>query len=143
MISNTDVEDEGWKWIDDLQDKVAEPPVDGVFYPDRPLPNVMHYCQFFRAGELGFQKRRLKKEIFNCNEPLLLEPSTDLGLIRYKNRDGEILKITKVWARRNSFALNVITRSINNMIINYRNIMCENKATINYNKTKNLAVGKY
>lgn len=143
MISNTDVEDEGWKWIDDLEDKVAEPPIDGIFYPDKPLPNVMHYCQFFRAGELGFQKRRLKKEIFNCDEPLLLEPAIDLGLVRYKNRDGEILKITKKWATRNTFALNVITRSINNMVIHYRNIICENKSTINFNRTKNLAVGRY
>jgi hypothetical protein len=33
MVSNVHAGDEGWKWIDMLEDNVCEPPVDGVFYP--------------------------------------------------------------------------------------------------------------
>ena len=90
MVSNTHADDEGWKWVDNLGDDVCEPPVDGVFYPGKPLPNVLHFCQFFRAGELGFQKRRVSISLFNCQKPIMQDPPRDLGKVDYKNRDGEV-----------------------------------------------------
>ena len=44
----------------------------------------------------------------------------DLGKVNYKNRDGEVIKYGKDQARRNAFALCVIHRVINDMIIDYR-----------------------
>jgi hypothetical protein len=64
--------------------------VHAMYYPSAPLPSFFHYCQFFRVGELGFQKRRLRKSMFECNQPLLAEPPTDLAKLDYKNRDGEV-----------------------------------------------------
>jgi hypothetical protein len=171
MVSNVHAGDEGWKWIDMLEDNVCEPPVDGVFYPgmlvrhcggmclvcayidailldsvvpmsshlhtcaapsqrrwcDRSqvsvvvsyvplslftstlrsdhrlsltnstavcsgkvLPDVLHFCQFYRAGEFGFQKRRIKKQMFECGHEMMAELPRDLGKINYKNRDGEV-----------------------------------------------------
>lgn len=90
MVSNTFAGDEGWPWIDPLGDDVCADPVDGVYYPDRPMPTLLHYCQFFRAGELGFQKRRIRKSIFDCDAPMMAEPPKDLGAVRYKNRDGTV-----------------------------------------------------
>jgi hypothetical protein len=91
MISNTDMgSGEAWEWVDVLKDDVCQPPVDGIYYPGKPLPTFAHLCQFFRAGELGFQKRRIRKVIFNCDHPLMIDPPLDLGKIRYKNRDGEV-----------------------------------------------------
>lgn len=82
MVSNTNVDEEGWKWVDGLGDDVCQPPrvvagggsgVRGAgagagadaditatiehikYYPDRPMPSLVHYCQFFRIGELGEQ----------------------------------------------------------------------------------------
>jgi hypothetical protein len=49
------------------------------FYPDKKMPTFLHYCQFFRAGEIGFQKRRVRKELFECHKPMLLELPTDQG----------------------------------------------------------------
>ena len=105
MISNTDVEIEGWKWIDQLKDKVCLParvfgnPVEALqttgiinkkFYPAKTLPNFLHYCQFFRVGELGFYKGRIRQDIFNCDFPLFEEPTEDLAKVNYENRDGEV-----------------------------------------------------
>lgn len=90
MVSNVHADDEGWKWIDALGDNVCEDPVDGVYYPGHNMPAVLHFCQFYRAAEIGFQKRRIKKELFNCDSPMMLELPKDLGTVDYKNRDGEV-----------------------------------------------------
>jgi hypothetical protein len=91
MVSNVDTgKDEGWSYIDPMGDDVCEDPVDGIFYPGKPLPNVLHHCQFYRSGEIGFQKRRIRKSIFECDQPMLAALPKELGKNRYKNRDGEV-----------------------------------------------------
>jgi hypothetical protein len=91
MISNTNMDEEGWKWIDALgEDVCLKPDSKGVYYSGKILPPVLHYCQFFRVGELGFQKRRIRKEIFACDKPMMVDPPVTLGTLDYKNRDGEV-----------------------------------------------------
>lgn len=90
MVSNTDMTEEGWEFVDQLGTKVCEAPVNGIYFPGKPLPNVLHYCQFYRAGEYGFQKRRVKKTIFDCDNPMMAEIPNNLGEVNYKNRDGEV-----------------------------------------------------
>lgn len=108
MVSNTDVPDEGWFWIDALGDKVCEAPVvssvadpqtgilGSIFYPNKNLPTLMHYCQFFRIAELGFQKRRVGSELMKCDFPMLITPKYDLGKNKYKNRDGDV-RLTSIF----------------------------------------------
>lgn len=93
MVSNVHADDEGWKWIDALGDDVCEDPVNGVYYPNNNMPSVLHFCQFYRAGEIGFQKRRIKKQMFECDHPMMRELPRDLGKVDYKNRDGEVRMI--------------------------------------------------
>lgn len=93
MVSNIDMDEEGWKYIDVFQDNVCEEPVDGIFYPGQSLPTVLHYCQFYRSGEFGFQKRRIRKQLFDCDKPMMAHLPMDLGKNRYKNRDGEVSNI--------------------------------------------------
>ncbi len=90
MVSNTNMDSEGWRFVDALGDKVCQPPVNGIYYPELPLPTFLHYCQFYRVGEFGFQKRRIPKSMFECDQPLLSELPTNLALTNYKNRDGEV-----------------------------------------------------
>ena len=47
MISNPDMDDEGWRFIDALEDDVCQPPdpVTRLYYPKLPLPTFVHYCQ--------------------------------------------------------------------------------------------------
>lgn len=59
MVSEPDGRDEGWEWIDQMDD-VCVPPVDGIYFPGQPLPNVFHYCQSYRAATLGFAKRQVR-----------------------------------------------------------------------------------
>jgi hypothetical protein len=139
MISNTEMREEGWEWVDKLGTDVCEPPITGIYYPGKPLPTFLHHCQFFRAGEYGFQKRRVPKSLFKCDGPLMAKLPKDLGKVNYKNRDGEIIKYGKEQARRNAFALCVIHRAINDMIIDYRNRMCEPDQISNITKQLNLA----
>lgn len=90
MVSNVHADDEGWRWIDALGDDVCADPVEGLFYPTYNMPAVLHFCQFYRAGEIGFQKRRIKKQIFDCDQPMMMDLPRDLGKVDYKNRDGEV-----------------------------------------------------
>ena len=90
MVSNIDMDEEGWKYIDVFGDNVCEEPLDGIFYPQYVLPTVLHYCQFYRSGEFGFQKRRIRKSLFDCDQPMMAHLPKDLGKNRYKNRDGEV-----------------------------------------------------
>lgn len=77
MVSNTDAGGEGWPLVDVLPDACI-PPVDGIFFPGVPLPTVVHYCQNYRAGLIGFAKRQANKQMFSCEAPLLVEPPLDL-----------------------------------------------------------------
>jgi len=99
MVSNTDADDEGWKWIDAFVDDVCVPPTNGVFYPDHAMPSVLHYCQFYRAGEFGFQKRRIKKDLFSCDQPMMADLPRDLGTVNYKNRDGTVSRVIRVFSQ--------------------------------------------
>jgi hypothetical protein len=98
MVSNTDSPGEGWPWVDALQDACV-PPVDGVYDPGTPLPTVVHYCQNFRAGELGFAKRQVHRDIFSCKHPLFKEPPPDLGRVDFRIKDGEVRRV-KWWRKR-------------------------------------------
>lgn len=61
-----------------------------TYYPGQALPTVVHYCQSFRAGEFGFFKRRVPKDIFSCESDLLLEPPTTLAHSDYIIKKNEV-----------------------------------------------------
>ena len=61
-----------------------------VYTKGKNFPTVLHFCQFYRAGEYGFQKRRIKKQMFECDHPMMAELPRDIGKVDYKNRDGEV-----------------------------------------------------
>ena len=146
MVSNTQADDEGWKWVDKLNDKVCEPLIDTtnnnkLFYPSyKAFPTVLHYCQFFRAGEIGFQKRRLTRlKPFSCESPMMLVLPNDLGKVTYKNRDGEIIKLGPIQAKRNAFMLCTIHSALNAAMVDYKTRMCdENYDSVNYNRSINV-----
>jgi hypothetical protein len=143
MVSNIDVTEEGWKHIDQLEDHVCElPNQEGIFYAHSILPTVLHYCQFYRIGEYGFQKRRLKKLLFDCNAPMMSIPPQNSSLLRYKNRDGEIIKLGKTASRRGTFMLCTIHMAINAMLEYYKQRMCTPE-TINRQTLVNLVSKEY
>ena len=60
MVSAVNADDEGWDFVEALDD-VCVPPVNGVFFPGKPLPNLLHYCQIYRVGGIGFTKREVSE----------------------------------------------------------------------------------
>lgn len=90
MVSNIDAGDEGWKWIDSLGEDVCSPPINGIYYPDKPLPTFLHYCQTFRAGELGFWKREVDRGIFSCEANMFVDPPDNLSSYNYYMKHGNV-----------------------------------------------------
>lgn len=141
MISNTLSSGEGWPWVDALDAVCVVPTADGIFYPDHPLPNVVHFCQHFKHGEYHFEKRRVtNKHIFSCDSPLLQDVPSDLGKAEY-----DVLKTTPdmawpdmnkaVQVKRHAFTVCVIFTAINAAITDYKAKMC--KGNVNWEKTLN------
>lgn len=58
------------------------------------MSTVIHYCQNYRAGEFGWQKRRVPKNIFSCDSPMLLQPPSDLAEATYKVKSGKVNSLT-------------------------------------------------
>jgi hypothetical protein len=54
------------------------------------MTTVVHYCQNYRAGELGFQKRRVPHDIFSCESPMLAIPPANLAESKYKVKAGKV-----------------------------------------------------
>ncbi|CAE7489782.1 unnamed protein product, partial [Symbiodinium microadriaticum] len=152
MVSNVDMDQgEGWQWVDALgDDTCVAPNAEGIFYPDRPMPTFVHYCQFFRAAEWGFHKRRVYGDIFSCHRPMLLDPHLPHGdrapadrritMVDFKDRDGEIVKMSRKQVRRSAFVLCVIHTAMNAALLDYKSRMCTNSSSINYEKTVNVAL---
>lgn len=64
---------EGWPYIDALPDDQICSPA-----PDAKLPIVLHYCQRYVLRDQFFSKYRLKKNIMDCDKPLLKPPVRNL-----------------------------------------------------------------
>lgn len=92
MVSDIEAsnDDEGWQLIDTLTDACTLP-VNGIFFPNEALPTVVHFCQTYRSGKMGWAKRRPQLlDIFSCENGLLLEPTPDLSFLDYKVFFGEV-----------------------------------------------------
>lgn len=134
MVSNVDAGGEGWQWVDSLDDACMAPEY-GIYYEDKPMPTLVHYCQGYSFGDFVFQKRRVAHDIFSCNKPLLKEPPIDFGKILEK-LDPSIVDYKKVKRRvtRDVFILCIAYRSLNAALIDYKQRMCDAQST-NYEKS--------
>jgi len=140
LVSNTDAGGEGWDWIDKLNNTCV-PPVNGIYFPDLPMPTMVHFCQGYRAGPLGFAKRQVPKNIFSCEQSLLLQTPDDLGFVDYRIKDGKRESLSNRQVKRNSFMLCVIYKSINAAVIDFKKRMCNNplnSTTTNFGNSINV-----
>ena len=64
----------------DAQPTVCVPPDEsGVFYPGQNMPTVAHFCQGYVADDsIGWYKRRMPKNIFSCDSPMLVNPPVNI-----------------------------------------------------------------
>ena len=84
MVSNPTMHDEAWALVDALDDHVCDPPLRGVFYPDRPMPTFVHYCQIYATGDFDFYKALMPENFFSCESPLLEDTPANLSLSLYR-----------------------------------------------------------
>lgn len=136
--------------MDALGDDVAVAPDEsGIFFPGEPMPTFVHYCQFYRAAKIGFQKRRVYKDIFSCERGLFVDLPDGLSLVDHKEREhGEIVPQTRLQVRRSTFMLSVLHSALNAALMNFKRRICiEQKniseTDINYEKIINLANVNY
>lgn len=45
------------------------------------LPSTLHFCQRYMLGKESFGKRRVPKDFFSCDRPLLLPPPANLSTL--------------------------------------------------------------
>ena len=129
MVSNTECgPDEGWPLIDKLGDDTCRAPTKesrGIYYPGKDLPTFVHYCQWFRIGEIGFQKRRVTNvKPFSCKGALLVDVPADQNKLQYFISDGHKRKVGRQAANWNHFALCVVHNSINAAAVDFKRRMC-------------------
>ena len=123
MVSNVDASGEGWEHVDALGDDVCS---DVRSYKDRRLPVLLHYCQSFRVGDYGWTKRQVPKDVFTCNNSVLLRlPPRDVFRSDYRIKEKKKVKFTKPHqARRNTFMLCSLYNMLNDAIMFYNKKMC-------------------
>ena len=126
MVSSTDAGGEGWPWIEGLPD-VCVPPVDGIYFPGQPMPVLMHYCQHYSTGGVGYHKGNVPKDIFSCESPMLLELAPDFGKIDFNKFSFQTEREKFKEARkekRSAFSICIAHRSINAALQDYKSKMC-------------------
>lgn len=78
MISNVGTGGEGWPMVDALPTEnlceIAKKPN----HEEHPVPSVIHFCQRYTVGDWFFSKRKMKKNFFQCDSPLLEEPPSNV-----------------------------------------------------------------
>ena len=122
--------------MDALGNAVATAPDKrGIFFPDKPLPTFLHYCQFYRAAKIGFQKRRMFGDIFSCSRGLFVDLPPGLAAVEppHKEREGgEIVAQTRQQVRRSTFMLSVLHSALNAALRHYKSIMCNTPTSHNH-----------
>lgn len=145
MISDTNIDSgEGWKWIDALPaDNICNFAMNELGNDDsHRLPSVLHYCQRYGVGDRAFfAKRKLPKDFFSCESPLLEEPSMDIGSGKYLYRKPPFLDTTVNYSatveKREAFAICGMTGFLNQAALFFKRKHCDG-SKINIKKEINL-----
>lgn len=90
MVSNVGDYGEGWPWVDALSDVCEPPDANGRFFSGKPMVTFVHFCQNYRAGNIGFGKRAVPHDIFSCASPMLVEPPRDLDKADFRIHKNKV-----------------------------------------------------
>ncbi|CAM9107188.1 unnamed protein product, partial [Phaeothamnion confervicola] len=128
MVSDAKVETgaEGWELVEGMAPlDVCRSPT-RLVASGRRLPNVLHYCQMYRAGVYMFGKRREElHDVFRCGGPLLLEPPRHAAKLKVRVHPGpRVETVAAATATRNAFGVCVATKAVNEAIADYRQRYC-------------------
>lgn len=139
MISNVGVGGEGWPMVDALPSEnlceFAKRPQHEI----HPVPSVIHFCQRYTVGEWFFSKRRMVKDFFECDSPLLEEPPSNVILESdYKHPPGGArTDLDPVNAQREGFVVCGMLGALNDAGVFFKEHHCGASGS-NMEKTLNL-----
>ncbi|KAL7565366.1 hypothetical protein ACA910_013586 [Epithemia clementina (nom. ined.)] len=164
VVSSTEsVNREGWDFIDDLPNEQVchdwSHHHDGDTSPTsttmtRKFPIALHYCKRYMYGPLFFSKYRIKKNIMDCDKPLLQPPShpeqlvgaydytirppladlSDRDTYRPIQQQRQVYNSNLQWAKREAFMICAMTRAMNQALTHHKQMACPN-GTANLNET--------
>ena len=132
MVSNTQAGAEGWPWVDQLADSCEPADAKGIFFPGKPTPSVLHFCQTFHLGEQSFYKGMHRDKFIDCHTaPMPSIPSgsckIDLKSISF-DKERERFKAAR-HQKRGGFALSILYQVLNATISHYQaSPLCSPKA---------------
>mmetsp|Transcript_20415 Transcript_20415/g.30987 ORF Transcript_20415/g.30987 Transcript_20415/m.30987 type:complete len:576 (+) Transcript_20415:255-1982(+) len=146
MISNTNGDGpggEGWPMLDAIP---AGELCDFAKKPDHEkyaIPSVIHYCQRYAIQEWFFGKRKMDKQFFTCDSPLMEEPPSDIvPSSDWKMPPGGTRKdLTPIVAKKEGFMVCGVIGALNDAATFYKKHHCP-EGEGNMSKTLNLATKK-
>jgi hypothetical protein len=118
---------EGWKLVQAIDDEQICSPTVMV---DNILPSVIHYCQRYILGKHFFGKRRMPKDIFSCESPLLSLPAQDVAnkydyYVPPAGTYGEKKELNGNSSKQTAFMVCALTRLVNEASSFYQSKNCE------------------
>jgi hypothetical protein len=123
MVSAIDADGEG------LVDKIPAWQVcrfaKNIKHDQHAVPPVLHLCQRYFVNEWFFSKRKIPPEVFDCDQPLLMEPPEDLNVAEVDMDEGK--------AHREAFILCHTLAIMNEAATFYKQNACP--TTGNFEKT--------
>lgn len=78
MVSNVGVGGEGWPMVDNFPKENLCELARNVDHKKYAVPSVIHFCQRYTVGNWFFSKRKMKKDFFTCESPLMEEPPNNI-----------------------------------------------------------------
>mmetsp|Transcript_24771 Transcript_24771/g.40166 ORF Transcript_24771/g.40166 Transcript_24771/m.40166 type:complete len:164 (+) Transcript_24771:619-1110(+) len=128
MISGVGAYGEAWEYIDALPNeevcRTGAAPNPSVY----PLPTLLHYCQQYGVANVLFAKRSIPKNIFTCQSPLLVEPSTDAMSSQnayITGNDGKRRDLDSKAHKRYVFSTCAITSAMNEALLFFKLHHCD------------------
>uniref|UniRef100_A0A7S4ITR3 Uncharacterized protein n=1 Tax=Odontella aurita TaxID=265563 RepID=A0A7S4ITR3_9STRA len=146
MVSNTGMSrGEGWKFVDKVPAEEVCEYASNLDHKKHALPNVLHHCQRYMLGKHFFGKRRLPKDFFTCESPMLIEVPGDIAL-KYDYRipppphkpPGEKKPVSKKIVKRETFMLCAVTTALNEASEFFKRHACEGVKGTDYSKSMDL-----
>jgi hypothetical protein len=150
---------EGWPLVDNLSAADICNATSMSSFSNRiqnQLPVALHYCKRYLVGRYFFSKYRIRKNIMQCDKPLLRPPPNNLGLLNYSYaivppKESELpfmgedsldplvpiestVSLSPLLAKRESFMVCNLVHSVNLAFIHYKQRTChgtDNAANLN------------
>lgn len=146
MISDTGlIHQEGWDFLaapfGNDHDKMLREACNMSVYDQKSLPQVLHFCQRYGAGEFFLTKYKVPRRTFTCEFPMYVEPPIDVATAEYIHMGDFSIKTFNVKSSSdnikraaNAFMVCSLYKALNEAATFYKDNHC-NASNTNYEKS--------